>query len=278
MSRKLHARSGGYQLVFNQNVVYTALGILYAIVYIAVLLKPEHYPQPQYFLAIEACILGASYCVLRGGWRLLWLIRLELRRSAVLNEEDRMSYFPPTNPTSSETIPSEVKVRLKLLSLALAILAWFIPWLPWLPPPTSINWAIFLFGTWGIAFPIFYAYLIWQPTIKITERGLKRYVIKMAKTTEWSKACLFICYRLPTLIGKPPVIYYELSSQTSRITWIEIVNVRSIFVPWRPALPDEQYQRQMRALTALVTEKTGLPLYDLSEPWLLRKEVGRPKE
>jgi hypothetical protein len=281
MNRKLLARSGGYRLVLNQNIVHTTLGIICAIIYIVVLLRPATYLQPQYFIAIAACILGASYFVLRWGWRLFWLIRLELRRSAILNEERRVHSFQPTHPTSRESIMPEIKVRLKLLSIILAFLAWIIPWLPWLPLPTSVlggDWGWFTLGTLGIAFPIFYIYLMWLPTIKITERGLKRYVLKAEKTTEWSNAYLFLCYRLPSLIGKPKVIYYELSGQTSRITWIWIEKPRSVFIPWRPAIPNEQYQQQMRALTALVQEKTGLPLYDLSEPWLKRKEEGTPKE
>ncbi|HVB73389.1 MAG TPA: hypothetical protein VNE38_07500, partial [Ktedonobacteraceae bacterium] len=117
-----------------------------------------------------------------------------------------------------------------------------------------------------------------QSTIRGTDSGLTKRQWRRVKTMIWSDMHLFTCYRLPRLIGKPQVIYYELSSQTTRITWMWVVNARSIFVPWWPAIPDEQYQRQMRALTALVEEKTGLPLYDLSEPWLRRKESGTPKE
>lgn len=278
MNMELHSRSGRYRLGFNQNVVHIALWILSAIIYLVLLLKLGIYAQPQYQPGTVFGILFGCGCLLRWGWRLFWSVRLELRRSTILKGECRAVPLQSTSPVDSGFIPSVIKVRFKLIYVILFFSAWTVALLPWMPPPTSITYGIFLFGEWGTVFVIFACFVSWQAEIKITERGLKKNVLKASKTMEWSNANLFICYRLPSLIGKPRVIYYELSNQTSRITWMWVVDGRSVFVPWRPAIPDEQYQRQMQALTALVIEKTGLPLCDLSEPWLKQKQGGVPKE
>lgn len=278
INMELHSRSGRYRLVFNQNVIHTVLWILSAIIYLVFLLKLEIYAQPQYQPGTVFGILFGCGCLLRWGWRLFWLVRLEWRRSAILKGEYRVAPLQPTRPAYSGLIPLVIKVRFKLIYIILFFTAWFAALFPWMPSPTATSYDIFLLCGWGTAVVIFAFFISWQAEIKITERGLKKNVLKASKTVEWSNANLFICYRLPSLIGKPQVIYYELSNQTTRITWMWVVDGRSVIVPWRPAIPDEQYQRQMQALTALATEKTGLPLYDLSEPWLKRKQDGTPKE
>jgi len=269
------------QLVLNQNIVYTVQWVIAAIVYLVLLLRLEVYAQPQYHLwAVFGALFGCC-CLLWWGWNLFWLIRLERRRSALLKGTYRLTPLQREPSAFEEQVPSIIKAHFKVIYSVLFFLALSVALLAWIPAPPSFNpemWQILLEGTWVIIFPIFLYYVFWQSTIKITERGLRKNVLKAEKTTEWSNAFLFLCYRLPGLIGKKNVIYYELSSQTTRITWMWVTDARSIFVPWRPALPDEQYQRQMRVLTALVEEKTGLPLYDLSEPWLRRKESGTPKE
>jgi hypothetical protein len=81
----------------------------------------------------------------------------------------------------------------------------------------------------------------------------------------WSEAIFFACYRLPRFLGGKNTIYYELSSQNARISWRWIHNLQSPFVLWSPNVPPEEYERQMQMLCALIVEKTGLPLYDLSQ-------------
>jgi len=284
MRKKMAAqrRSGsGNQLVLNQNIVHTVQWVIAAMVYLVLLLRLEVNAQLQYHLwAVFGPLFGCA-CLLRWAWSLFWLIRIERRRSALLKGTYGLTPLQRETSVFEEWLPSIIKVHFNLIYSVLFFLAWSVALLAWTPAPPTSNpemWQILLGGTSIIIFFIFIYYVSWQSTIKITERGLRKNVLKASKTTEWSNACLFLCYRLPSLIGKPKVIYYELSSQTSRITWMRVVDARSVFAPWRPTLPDEQYQRQMQALTALVTEKTGLPLYDLSEPWLLRKQVGRPKE
>lgn len=285
MRKKMAAQrrpgSGGRQFVLNQNIVHTVQWVIAAIVYLVLLVRLEVYAQLQYHhWAVFGPLFGCA-CLLRWVWSLFWLIRLERRRSALLKGTYRLTPLQRETSAFEEWFSSIIKVHFNLIYSVLFFLAWSVALLAWIPAPPTSNpemWQILLGGTSIIIFFAFIYYVSWQSTIKITERGLRKNVLKAEKTTEWSNAYLFFCYRLPSLIGKPKVIYYELSSQTSRITWMRVVNARSVFAPWRPALPNEQYQQQMQALTALVTEKTGLPLYDLSEPWLKRKEGGTPKE
>lgn len=273
--------SSGRQLVLNQNIVHTVQRVIAAMVYLVFLLRLEVYAQLQQHLWVMFGPLFGCACLLRWAWSLFWLIRLERRRSALLKGTYRLTPLQREPSAFEEWLPSIIKIHFNLIYGVLFFLAWSVALLAWTPAPPTSNpemWQILLVGTSLIIFFAFIYYISWQSTIKITERGLKKNVLKAEKTTEWSSACLFTCYRLPSLIGKPRVIYYELGSPTTRITWMRVVDARSIFALWQPALPNEQYQQQMRALTALVTEKTGLPLYDLSEPWLKREQEGIPKE
>jgi len=280
MITKLRSRFGGYHFVGSWSLFDNVLWLVWAGIYIHALLNPEMYTQPQYRVLLGVCFLEAGYFVLRCVWNLFWLVRLELRRFAALNGERQLPSFQQGGSVFDERVPSVIKVRMKPLYIGMVLFAWTIPWLAFQPQFPGWGWFVFGFAFLSaiLFFPIFFFSLSEQSTLRITETGLEKKFGHAIKMTEWSNACLFICYRLPSLIGKPRVIYYELSSQTTRITWVWIVKARSMLVPWRPALPDEQYQRQMQALTALVTEKTGLPLYDLSEQWLQRKQVGIPKE
>jgi hypothetical protein len=284
MRKKIAAQrrpGSGNQFVLNQNIVHTMQWMIAAMVYLVLLLRLEVYAQLQHHLwAVFGPLFGCA-CLLRWALSLFWLIRLERRRSALLKGTYQLPPLQREPLSFEDRLPSIIKVRFNIIYGVMFFLAWSVALFAWVPGPSTSNpeiWQILIESTSLIVFFIFIAYVQWQSTIQITEHGLKKNVLKMAKTTEWSNAYLLLCYRLPNLIGRPKVIYYELSDQATRITWMWVVDAKSALAPWRPALPDELYQRQMRTLTELVQEKTGLPLYDLSEPWLKRKEEGTPKE
>lgn len=85
------------------------------------------------------------------------------------------------------------------------------------------------------------------------------------KNVQWQDAHLFACYKLPKFLGYETVVY-ELSSADNVVFWYWLSKPQALFTLWKPVLPIEEYHYQMQALTALITEKTGLPLYDLSQP------------
>lgn len=277
---RLRSRLGGHHFLGSWSIFDNVLWLVWTGIYIHALLNPVLYIQPQYRVLLGICFLEAGYFVLRCGWNLLWLVRLEFRRLAVLDGTRQALLVQPTFSTFEGSTPSLLKVQMKPWYIGMFFFAWTIPWLAFQPQFPGWGWFVFgfVFISAILFLPIFFFSLAEQSTLRITENGLEKKVGNTMKTVEWSNADLFACYRLPSLIGRPRVIYYELSSQNTRITWKWVVDAQSIFVPWRPALPDEQYQRQVRALTELVAEKTGLPLYDVSELWLIRKESGMPKE
>jgi hypothetical protein len=280
MIKKSRFRFGGYRFLVSWGFFDNVLWLVWTGIYIHALLNPVLYAQSQYLVLLGICFLEAGYFVLRCGWNLFWLARLDFRRFAVQRGVRQLPLLQPNFATFEGSMPSVIKVQMKPLYIGMVLFAWTIPWLAFQPQFPGWGWFVFgfVFISAILFLPIFLFSLTEQSTLKITENGIEKKVGNTVKTVEWSNADSFACYRLPSLIGRPLVIYCELSSQTTRITWKWVVDAQSIGAPWRPAIPDEQYQRQMRALTALVMEKTGLPLYDLSEPWLKRKEEGMPKE
>lgn len=79
--------------------------------------------------------------------------------------------------------------------------------------------------------------------------------------TSWREARLFAITRSVKRTGPPT--FYELSGAA---TFTLLIRLRqgTLFPPnFKPALPFDEYDRQMDALLSLIAAKTGLPLYDL---------------
>lgn len=98
--------------------------------------------------------------------------------------------------------------------------------------------------------------------IEATSEGLSLSVGTASGKTlcvRWNEAQLFAIY-----IGKEKeeAIKYELSSSTAIVRWRRL-NQERWFSWLKPALPFDEYDRQMDALLSLIAAKTRLPLYDL---------------
>ncbi len=111
-------------------------------------------------------------------------------------------------------------------------------------------------------------FLLSRTTLQATKEGLTVTVgtgiLSSEHALDWREACLFACYR--GLWGSRRVIYYELSSASTMVTWAWHRHPSPVFSIWRPVIPNEEYQRRMQVLVELVSAKTGLLLYDLSGP------------
>ncbi|HLG64587.1 MAG TPA: hypothetical protein VKY19_21795 [Ktedonosporobacter sp.] len=104
-----------------------------------------------------------------------------------------------------------------------------------------------------------------RDTIEATDDGLKA---KSGKVMNWQEARLFACYRIriPIIWGSREIIFYELSSQDQVIFWRWMLNPQSLLSGWKPLLRTDVYHQRMRELCELIVVKTGLQLYDLSQP------------
>ena len=97
--------------------------------------------------------------------------------------------------------------------------------------------------------------------ITATEAGLTVRQGNLTFYTPWHEARLFAATVGIKRTGPPTS--YELSSAAAftPFTWL---HRRTLFLPHlKPALPFDDYDRQMDALLSLIAAKTGLPLYDL---------------
>jgi hypothetical protein len=80
---------------------------------------------------------------------------------------------------------------------------------------------------------------------------------------DWSTARLFAVNTVKKA-RRPKV--YELASSETVVRWFWIPREMRFTYPLRPAVTQEQHDRQMQALLAFVAAKTHLPLCDIGEP------------
>lgn len=115
-------------------------------------------------------------------------------------------------------------------------------------------------------------YVLRRQTIEATDQGLERRggkevgASEFRKRMNWEDARLFARYTCPGVLGQRQFVFYELSSATTVISWRWVLDPRSPLMPWCPLVPVEEYHRQMQDLCELIVMKSGLPLYDVSEP------------
>lgn len=128
---------------------------------------------------------------------------------------------------------------------------------------TIIFLLIFIFGL-ALGLAILTSITLRRSAYKITatEEGLTVQQSWMTFNTRWREARLFAI--IPTIkrTGQPNA--YELSSIaafTPLPRWRP--HSLSLFSLFKPALPFDEYDRQMDALLSLIAAKTGLSLYDL---------------
>lgn len=113
---------------------------------------------------------------------------------------------------------------------------------------------------------MFFIYSKVRSKVEATPYGLTWKQSIQTKSIAWQEARLFACYRVPSLyLGRKMIETYELSGPNQVVQWMRVVDVRPPFAVWQPVLSMDEYQGQMQALCELITARTGLQLYDLSE-------------
>lgn len=95
--------------------------------------------------------------------------------------------------------------------------------------------------------------------IEVNGRGMTLRTFAGVQSVSWNEAQLFAIYS-----GKKntPATMYELSSARDIVRWTWLRKYTS-YSTEEPAIPMDEYNRQMQALLSLIAGRTGLPLYDL---------------
>ncbi|MFL5704572.1 MAG: hypothetical protein ACJ8AG_17290, partial [Ktedonobacteraceae bacterium] len=99
--------------------------------------------------------------------------------------------------------------------------------------------------------------------LTVTETGLIKPGFRKVQSISWNEARLFAIDGIYGGKKYPYPSVYELSSANEVIRWMWIRSTWRIIFFARPAVPREEYDRQMQALLSLIAARTGLPLYDL---------------
>ena len=98
--------------------------------------------------------------------------------------------------------------------------------------------------------------------VKVDEQGIEVTYNRITTRVNWNEARLFTV----NAVKKPrrPKTY-ELASTDTIVRWIWVPgNITSLFI-LKPAIPQEEYDRQMQGLLEVVAGRTHLPLYDISQ-------------
>lgn len=252
MKYLFHFRSGEKHLAPNEQISAGLASLILSMLTIIFLVIPER----KVLLGFSEWTIPSGLAIYIVGqmWNLFWLLRLERRRFAAFTDERCVARTQPT--------------LLPLIIQRPFVITWRIKWtypIPWL---LILGWwlvsanrsFLVLVATVSIV-PALYFLLRFK--IEVNEEGIMEKGVGVSKKVEWSEARFFACYNLPIFFWSKNIVHYELSSQTTRITWLWIYDLKSPFTAWNPGLSPEEYERQMRALCTLILKETKLPLYDL---------------
>lgn len=157
-----------------------------------------------------------------------------------------------------------------LMLVSNSLVAWFLyklPRTPSEPPDLYTGFMIILFACAVLVSALTAACLLRSgyQYLEVTEEVLRLPIASFKVEIAWKEATLFAIYPANRISQHeyPPVIY-ELSGPKTIVRWLRVRRD----MPWfrknhKPALPFDEYDRQMDALLSLIAAKTGLPLYDL---------------
>jgi hypothetical protein len=235
-----------------------------------------------FFLILSACQLILSILQERY-WE-----RIEQRRfAAVQGNQLFLAADRPEPDTASLLLPITIKLRPKkgcflliiecigaVLLMAMISFAGFFTWFtlvlsyPFLLfPDQQLNFFVFFLIVCEPALVIVFAMLIsplGRQQIKVTEGGLAARNGIQTSRVLWHEARLFAMYGTFGAQKNRAAITYELSSARDIVHWTWVLR-KTYWVGLEPAIPHDEYNRQVQALLSLVSAKTGLPLYDLRE-------------
>jgi hypothetical protein len=198
-----------------------------------------------------------------GAWSML---RLERRRQVAAREGSTHNVLATEQP-SAHTVPlSQPMIIGMRTKWPMKLIAW--PWVALLVIAASANEALD-HGIWDVR--VFLALLVALGTgaffarlftgerqIEVTDDQLTVCVGSLEETVPWETARLFAITS-----GRHATVHYELSSSQARADWIWVRPGTFSARLYGPTIPQDEYDRQMEALLALIAAKTGLLLQDL---------------
>lgn len=109
-----------------------------------------------------------------------------------------------------------------------------------------------------------------KQSVEVTEQGLRARYGGKRSAMRWEEVRLFAMYNTWGTQRSGASLTYELSSATDIVRWTRLLRPNALHINMVPAIPFEEYTRQMQALSALIVARTGLPLYDLRREPALR--------
>jgi hypothetical protein len=256
MKFSFHSKSDRLRIASNDQILAT-LGNLIIIGWGAILI----FIPPNRFSSNDsnwwAWASGLIIYIFIEIWNLFWLLRLERHRFAAIDDDRWLAHRQPIT-TSSEVPRFEVmswRIKWTYITPWLLIGGWWLGFARWQLPVLLL-----------IIILVVFCYSSIRLKIAFTEDGLtKQGPGPFKKVVKYSEARFFAYYRVPILYLGTNIIHYELSSQTTRISWMWVSNPQSPLTAWINALPMEEQDQHIQMLCAFIMEKTGLPLYDLNQ-------------
>lgn len=237
-----------------------------------------------FYYAILASITMLSPCLQIS--RTLFAKRIERKRQAAAWGDQRLlAASQPTPTTQTLTLPFTMRMRPRWgLLIAFAAFASLMMGVCWS--------ALFIFNspTWtslaehapvlfwslvagsvlvGPVLSFIMGYSAARQQVTLTEHGIIQVgIFDRPKSIPWSQVRLFAVRPIPVLFRKPssqPPIAFEVASADETLQWSWALNkgVFHILFSGRPAGTAAEYEQQMRAMLAVIQERTHLPLYDL---------------
>jgi hypothetical protein len=254
--------------------VLIAVGLLYEIpIGGAVLLSGFASHEPSFLLLIFlgplGFILGGTLILVKAPrWQ-----RFEQRRQAAASADQAASYLATAQPAPDEAalpLPFTIKIRPNLLGIILfvgCLLLVVNGWVFTLIPDAShyIFISLIVTGSFLLILAILF-FIVMRQRIEVTEQGITIDSI-IVQRIRWQDARLFAILSA-NLVSKRNHLTggYELSGPGTIVRWTRLspgLHFSVFRFMLKPALPFDEYDRQMDALLSVIAAKTGLPLYDL---------------
>lgn len=206
--------------------------------------------------------------------------RIERRRLAAAARDPSLLAVeqPIANPAALE-LPCTITLRRSKESIAVLIaiallsallLAGVFSWLDngflFISPNRFHNFLVLFAITAAVMAIILLAIFlspIGRQKIEVTEQGLSARYGGQKGAVRWEEARLFAMYNTWGAQKNGSSITYELSSATDIARWTWVLRANLLHLNMVPAVPSNDYNRQMQALNALIVARTGLPLFDL---------------
>lgn len=199
--------------------------------------------------------------------------RFEQRRQAAASTAHDTSYLAAVQPAPDEAalpLPFTIEIKPNLLRIILffGCMMLAINGCVFALPNASHAIFISLIVTSSVLLIlIILSFIVLRQSIGITEQGMRIESTIIVQRIRWQDVRLFAILSANLLSKKNHLTGgYELSSPGTIVRWMRLSpGVRfSLFrFMLKPALPFDEYDRQMDALLSLIAAKTGLPLYDL---------------